>query len=191
MGETAVPLLLRIRNRILRFAALFAPKREDAAADGDDALAAHVLNTYGDMLYRLAYSYVHCREDAEELLQDTVLRLLEKRPAFSSEEHCKAWLIRVCSNLSKDRIRYNGRRKTDELEENLAAEGREDLNFVWDAVKKLPDKYAEVIHLYYYEGYATAEIAEILQKKESTVRSNLRRARIQLRDVLGEAYDFE
>ena len=78
MEETAVPLLLRIRNSIFRFAALFAPKREDAAADGDDALAAHVLNTYGDMLYRLAYSYVHCREDAEELLQDTVLRLLEK-----------------------------------------------------------------------------------------------------------------
>lgn len=73
----------------------------------------------------------------------------------------------------------------------MAAEEREDLSFVWDAVKQLPQVYREAVHLYYEEGYATVEIAHILGRKESTVRSDLRRARAQLKDMLKEVYDFE
>jgi len=62
---------------------------------------------------------------------------------------------------------------------------------VWDAVRSLPAKYSEVIHLYYYQGYTTAKIAELLSKKESTIRSLLKRARIKLKVVLMEVYDFE
>ena len=78
-----------------------------------------------------------------------------------------------------------------ELNEELAAQNREDLSFVWDAVKQLPVPYREVIHLFYQEGYPTVQIAEILKRKESTVRSDLRRGRAKLKQVLKEAYDFD
>jgi RNA polymerase sigma-70 factor (ECF subfamily) len=108
-----------------------------------------------------------------------------------SSSHEKAWLIKVASNLSKNRISYNKLRETDELNEELVAGGREDLSFVWEAVKKLPEKYREVIHLYYEEGYSTKDIADILGRNESTVRSDLKRGRDSLKAVLKEAYDFE
>ena len=74
--------------------------------------------------------------------------------------------------------------------EELVSEERSDLSFVWDAVKALPEKFREVVHLFYFEGYQTAQIAKILNMKESTVRSNLARGREKLKAVLKEAYDF-
>ncbi len=124
-------------------------------------------------------------------MQDTMIQYLTKAPAFGDAEHEKAWLLHVAANLSKNRIRYNKIRMTDELDETLAAEEREDLAFVWEAVKSLPDKYREVIHLHYKEGYQSAEIAQILNRRESTVRSDLRRGREKLKQILKEAYDFE
>ena len=82
-------------------------------------------------------------------------------------------------------------RSADELNEQLAAEGREDLSFVWEAVKQLPERQRAVIHLFYREGYQTRDIARILGRNEATVRSDLRRARERLRTVLKEEYDFE
>ena len=114
-----------------------------------------------------------------------------ERAMIENEAYEKAWLFRVASNLSKNRISYNKIRSTDELNESLIAEEREDLSFVWEAVKELPVKYKEVIHLFYYEELSTAEIANILQKKESTVRSHLMRGREKLKSILKEAYDFE
>ncbi|MBS5657813.1 MAG: hypothetical protein KHW76_05095 [Oscillibacter sp.] len=73
----------------------------------------------------------------------------------------------------------------------LPADEREDLSFVWEAVKALPVPYQEVIHRFYYVGYFTAQIAKILHRKESTVRSNLRYGRIKLREFLREEYGFE
>lgn len=146
---------------------------------------------YGNHILRLAYSYLHNLSDAEEILQETLIRYLDKAPVFEHAEHEKAWLCHVASNLSKNRLKYNSIRSTDELQEELVAEEREDLSFVWEAVKNLPDKYREVIHLYYYEGYPTAEIARILKRNESTVRSDLRLGRERLKEQLKEAYDFE
>ena len=77
-----------------------------------------------------------------------------------------------------------------ELNEELVAEEREDLRFVWEAVKGLPDTQREVIHLFYQEGYKTAEIAEILGRKEATIRSDLKRARERLKEILKEEFDF-
>lgn len=99
--------------------------------------------------------------------------------------------MRVAANLSKNRIAYDRLRRTDELDETLAAEELEDLSFVWEAVKSLPVRDREVIHLFYYEGFSTGEIARILGQKETTVRSRLMRGREKLRQVLKEAYDFE
>ena len=131
------------------------------------------------------------KADAEEVLQDTLLKLLTAAPNFESEEHKKAWLLRVAANLSKNRIEYNALRTSDELSDELAEEGREDLSFVWDAVKELPVQFREVIHLHYYEGYSTEEIAKILGRNPSTVRSDLRRGREKLKTILQEGYDFE
>lgn len=156
-----------------------------------NARAEKILDTYGNSLLRYAYSYLHNMADAEEALQDTLIQFLKTAPAFMSQEHEKAWLLRVTANICKNRLAYNRVRQTDELNEELAAEGREDLSFVWEAVRQLPERYREAVHLFYYEGYSTKQIAQILQKKEATVRSDLHRGRGQLRRILKEAYDFE
>ncbi len=159
---------------------------------GDAELEAErVINAYGNSVLRLAYSYLHSMDDAEDILQDTLIKRLSSAPVFESAEHEKAWLLRVAANLSKNRIDYNSVRRADELDESLAAEKREDLSFVWEAVRSLPTEYAEVVHLFYFEGYSTAETAKILGKNESTVRSCLSRGREKLKSVLKEAYDFD
>ena len=155
-----------------------------------DALVEAALDRHGDSILRLAYSYLHNRSDAEEVLQDTLVRLFQNQPSFESRDHEKAWLLRVAANLSKNRLAYNKRRAADALQDTLAAEEREDLSFVWEAVKALPPNYRDVIHLFYCEGYSTAQIAEILDRKETTVRSSLSRGRQKLRDILKEDYDF-
>lgn len=155
-----------------------------------NAQAERMLADYGNAVLRTAYSYLHNMTDAEEILQDTLVQFLKTSPVLESREHEKAWLLRVACNLSKNRLKYNSIRQTDELMEELAAEERDDLSFVWEAVKALPDQYRAVIHLFYHENYQTAQIAGILNMKESTVRSNLARGREKLKHVLKEAYDF-
>ena len=174
-------------------ARLLAPK-EDAKPVETVSIsqqAAQILDTYGDTILRYAYSYLHNRSDTEEVLQDTLIQFLKTRPVFESDEHEKAWLLRVAGNLCKNRLKYNRLRQTDELREELIAEQREDLSFIWDAVQALPVQYREVIHLFYREGYSTREISQILGRKEATIRSDLSRGRGKLKELLKEAYDFE
>lgn len=164
--------------------------QEQASREDANWQAARLLDQYGNRILRLAYTYLHNMSDAEDILQDTLLQFLKKAPSFDSAEHEKAWLLRVAANLSKNWIDYERLRASDELNEELVAEEREDLSFVWEAVRELPSQYREVIHLFYHEGYPTAEIAKILGRKESTVRSDLRRGREKLKAVLKEVYDF-
>jgi RNA polymerase sigma-70 factor, ECF subfamily len=153
--------------------------------------AGRLMTAYGNSVLRLAYSYLHNMSDSEDVLQDTLIQFIKTQPQFETAEHEKAWFLRVAINISKNKITYNNIRKTDELSETLAANKTENLSFVWDAVKQLPLKYSEVVHLFYHEGYSTAQIALLLSKKEATVRSLLQRARIKLKDVLKEVCDFE
>ena len=153
--------------------------------------AERLLDTFGNAILRMAYSYLHNMADAEEVLQDTLVQFLKTAPRFESEAHEKAWLLRVAGNLSKNRLSYNAVRTADELNNELVAENREDLSFVWQAVRDLPDKYREAIHLFYHEGCSTRQIAQILQRSEATVRSDLHRGRQLLREILKEAYDFD
>lgn len=168
-------------------------KRRHSSARSQTAQEQHlreVMDRHGNRILRLAYSYVHNMQDAEEILQDTMIKLLDSAPVFESEEHEKAWLIRVAANLSKNRIEYNKLRDTDELNDELVAEQRDDLTFVWEAVKELPDNYREVIHLFYEEGYQTDEIAKILGETGENIRTRLKRARAKLKEILKEEYDF-
>ncbi len=163
----------------------------DAACIDAKTEAAYLMEQYGNSILRFSYSYLRNMEDAEEILQETMLSYLVNKPVFANEAHAKAWLFRVAGNLSKNRIRYNGYRNHDELLEELVAEEKEDLQFVWEAVRELPEKYREAIHLFYQEGFTTAEIAVITGRREVTVRSDLVRARRKLKEILKEAYDFE
>lgn len=200
-SKTFIKIKHLLKN-VCRFFAIYKPHTKNVSANtiAPEAvtLAKHqtnaeverLLNCYGNRILRLAYSYLHNRSDAEDILQDTFIQYLKSSPAFSNQKHEKAWLFRVAANLCKNKLAYNQIRETDELEEQLHAEGREDLSFVWEAVKELPDLYREVIHLYHYEGYSTSQIADILGRKESTIRSNLKRGREKLKSVLKEEYDF-
>ncbi len=154
-------------------------------------LAEELFDRHANSILRLAYSYLHNMGDAEDVLQETLIRYIEAAPIFLNKAHEKAWLLHVAANLSKNRIKYNSIRKTDELMEDLVAEEKEDLAFVWEAVKQLPEHYREAVHLFYQEGYSTREIAGILNRKEATVRSDLSRGREKLKEILKEAYDFE
>ncbi len=164
---------------------------EEKSARAFNQKAGHLLDTHGNAVLRMAYSYLHNMSDAEDILQETLIRYLKTQPELEGPEHEKAWLLRVAANLSKNRLDYNRLRDTDELEETLVSQEREDLSFLWEAVKQLPDTSRDVIHLFYYEGYPTARIAKILDRRESTVRSDLRRGRERLKKILKEEYDFE
>lgn len=152
--------------------------------------AGRLMTAYGNNVLRLAYSYLHNMSDAEDVLQDTLIQFIKTQPQFEMTDHEKAWVLRVAINISKNKITYNKIRKTDELSETLAASETEDLAFIWDAVKQLPSKYGEVIHLFYHEGYSTAQIASLISKKEATIRSLLLRGRMKLKEILKEEYDF-
>lgn len=185
----------RLADLLGRLAILAASLRPLPSRPADDARSAdetarYLLDTYGNAILRLAYSYLHNMSDAEEILQDTLLKYLQTQPVLEGPAHEKTWLMRVAANLSKNRIDYNRLRQTDELNETLAEEERGDLSFVWEAVKSLPQQYREVIHLFYYEGYSTKEIARVLSRREATVRSDLHRGRERLKAILKEAYDF-
>ena len=159
--------------------------------------AEEILSTIGNSILRLALSYLHNIGDAEDILQETMIKFVTVRPVFESESHRKAWLMRVASNLAKNRIDYNRVRDTMELNEEIVGEVQEDLDkgdeykAIWDAVRSLPVHQREAIHLFYQEGYSTAEIAQITGRREATVRSDLKRARDKLREMLKEASDFE
>lgn len=184
-------VLRRLLFAVYRFAALpFAGKRAASKADAQEQYLRSVMDRHGSRLLRLAYSYLHNMQDSEEILQDVMLKLMDKAPVFKSDEHEKAWLLRVTANLSKNRIEYNKLRDTDELKDELVAEERQDLSFVWEAVKELPENYREVIHLFYEEGYQTDEIAEMLGESGANIRTRLKRARAKLKEILKEEYDF-
>ena len=138
---------------------------------------------YENMLYRVALSHTGNREDAEDMVQETFVKWLTKRPDFSSEEHEKAWLLRVLINLCTNLVHKKGNRGQAELLDIYPAETPQEQSVLQD-VMRLPPIFRDVIYLYYYEGYSTAEIAGMLNEKESTVRSQLHRARKQLKDWL-------
>lgn len=184
-------MLFIVRQISVRPASAAEPAKGAADQTAIRLQAAEILDRYGNHILRFAYSYVHNIDDAEDILQDTLIQFLKTAPVFASEQHKKAWLLRVAGNLSKNRLLYNRVRMADQLNETLTADGEQDLSFVWEAVKSLPTDLRETIHLYYYEGFSTKEIAAILGKNEATVRTHLRRGRGRLKEILQGEYDFD
>ena len=155
----------------------------DPTQDRDSPEA--VIRRYSDMVYRLAFARTGNRSDAEDLYQEVFLRYLTKAPAFTSEDHRKAWLLRVAVNCANRFHASPWRRRTEPLSEALsvpAPEG-EDLG---EELRRLPEKDRTVLHLYYYEDMTTEEIAKLLDRNPATVRSQLLRARAKLKKLLVE-----
>lgn len=155
----------------------------DPTQDRDSPEA--VIRRYSDMVYRLAFARTGNRSDAEDLYQEVFLRYLTKAPAFTSEDHRKAWLLRVAVNCANRFHTAPWRKRTEPLSEALsvpAPEG-EDL---WEELRRLPERDRTVLHLYYYEDMTTEEIAKLLDRNPATVRSQLLRARAKLKKLLVE-----
>ena len=144
-----------------------------------------VVNEYATMLLRVAYSQLNNRTEAEDAVQEVLLKYMEKAPVFQSEEHEKAWLLRVTVNHCKNHLASAWFRKRADLDEGIPALDNEELEVV-SAVAALPAKYRAVVHLYYFEGYSTKEIAEILHSRPNTVSARLSRARALLAKALKE-----
>ena len=143
----------------------------------------NLVTRYENTLYRTALAILDNPAEAEDAVQDTFLRWLEKRPDFNDEEHEKAWLLRVTINGCKSQLRQRKRRPTVELLDIYPAQ-TEGERLAFEAVRTLPEKERAVIHLFYYEGYSTEEIAELMGQRPGTVRSHLSRARSRLRELL-------
>ena len=150
-----------------------------------------VIEKYSPMVYRLAYSLVKSRADADDIHQEVFLKYMKYRPRFESEEHEKAWFIRVTTNQCRNwwktawrkRIVSLSEYKEEDVTQDFSVEKNED---IIETVKLLPQKYRVVIHLFYYEELSVEEISNILGRKASTVRTQLTRARKQLSELLKE-----
>lgn len=143
----------------------------------------YIVNTYSDMLFRLAYQYTRNSSESEDIVQDVFIAMLKKMP-FKTEEYLKAWLIRVAINKSKNYLK-SMRKKVLALDENIKVptytheDGLEEITL-------LPEFDRNVIYLYYYEGYSIKEIAKITGKSANSINIRLCRAREKLKNLLEE-----
>ncbi len=145
-------------------------------------------DAYGNMLFRLCMVILCNKEDAEDAVQDTFAKYWKVQPNFNSTEHEKAWLIRVASNCSKDRLRSLFHRRAvclDDIEEYAATPEQ---TCVLEQLMALPPKYKTILHLHYVEGYKLGEVADILDMKENAVKVALYRGREMLKIKLREEY---
>ena len=147
-----------------------------------------LVKKYIDTVFRLAFSYLKSREDAEDVVQNVFLKLHRQNKPFDGEDHIRHWLIRVTVNECKTLLRAPWR-QSESFEEYAATLSFTDpeRSALFYAVMDLPKKYRLPIYLYYYEGYSTAELAEILRMPKGTVCVNLKRGRELLKQLLEEA----
>lgn len=151
----------------------------------DRGEAERLVHAYSDLILRLSYTYLKSTDDAQDICQTVFLKLLQKPRAFSSPEHEKAWIIRTTINACKDHLKSHWRKTTVPIEaaQHVPAPAAEP-GSILASVNLLPPKYRAVIYLHYYEGYTAPEIAQLLGRLPSTVNTQLRRGREQLKTLL-------
>ena len=139
-------------------------------------------------VYRLCFTYMRSEADAEDCAEDVFVKVLTGAFSFTDAEHERKWLTVTASNLCKDRLKSCARKNVISLDDEGAPEPAaptpEDHSEVLEAVLALPPTLKDVVWLYYYEGWATDEIAGLLGRPSSTVRNQLRDARTQLKKSL-------
>jgi RNA polymerase sigma-70 factor (ECF subfamily) len=155
----------------------------------DEAAFTELYKQHVDAVYRICYSFLKNRTDAEDAVQETFLRLMQTDKPLETEGHVRAWLIVTASNICKNMLHSWMRQKRQEVEdwETVLVEktSTPEESTVLAALMQLPEKYKTVLYLYYYESYSCKEIASAMQKKETTVRSLLKRGREALQKKMG------
>ena len=154
----------------------------------DQTTFIQLADRYMDMVYRLTCNYLRSPQDADDVTQETFLRLLRTDTPFEGEEHVRRWLVHVAINEAKRLCRSPWRRHTEPLSELKTAENfaDEEQRALFEAVMELPRKYRVPLYLYHYEGYSAAEVGALLGLNVSTVRTRLDRARKKLKEQLEE-----
>ena len=142
-----------------------------------------IVRTYADIVYKIAYRYTANTADAEDVFSETFLAYFKRERSFESEEHRKAWLIRVTINCAKDLLaeRHNDEELNEELVGGEGHASQEDILTLRQAIDALPPQQKEILTLYYLNDVPIKTIAEILNKNENTVKVTLSRARDNLR----------
>ncbi len=147
-----------------------------------------LFHRYRDDVYRLAVSYTHSVQDAEDICQTVFLKLMEQDELTPGKE--KAWLMQVTVNQCRSLLRCVWRKRTEPFEEDSLREKiwieQSELHDIWECIRKLKPKYRVVVYLFYYEGYVTKEIADILHISNTAVTTRLSRARQILVEELKE-----
>lgn len=146
-----------------------------------------IVREYSGTVYKIAISILMNKEDAENAFQEVFIKLYNKAPKFENETHRKAWIIRVTVNMCKDILNKKKNSKEEEIYEEIPMLEKES-DDTFEKVMQLKEKYKIVIYLYYYEGYQIFEISKILDTNESTIKSQLVKARELLKNMLKEDF---
>lgn len=153
-----------------------------------DAQYQKIVQQFADVIYRTALNATKSYYDAQDIVQNTFLKLWQTDTAFENDDHIRRWLIRVAVNESKNLRKSYYKRMVDSIEKatEIPAFSDEMDRELYDAVASMPPKYKIAVHLFYYENYTTEEIADLLGLSPSTVRTRLFRARQILKKLLTE-----
>jgi len=151
------------------------------------------IERYADTVRRLCAVHLKNDADTEDIFQNVFLKYVLRSASFESDEHEKAWFIRVTINACKDLLKNFFRRHTVSLEETMEypAEPPQDHRDVWEAVFALPQKYRDVVYLHYFEDYTAPQISRILGKNVNTIYTLLARSKRMLRERLGDDHNYE
>ncbi len=151
-------------------------------AEERDALFREIYDLYADSVYRLCISYMKNGPDAEDVMQETFLKFYQRESLIQPKEEAKAWLFVTAANGCKNLLKHWWRKRED-IEDYSELIGKEDEKKVefFSLLMELPVKYRVVVYLYYYEGYNSRQISEMMKKPESTVRTHLKKAKEILR----------
>lgn len=144
-----------------------------------------LVTKHENTLFRASLAILGDAQEAEDAVQDTFLRYLEKRPELRDSDHEKAWLLKVAANRCKSVLRMRKRHPAVELLDVYPAPDT-DCRELMEAILALPANQRAAVHLHYYEGYTSEEIGAILGQRPGTVRSHLSRARDSLRRYLSD-----
>ena len=136
-----------------------------------------LMQTYADRLYRIALVLLANPHDAEDAVQETFLRFLKKRPSFNDDEHEKAWLIKVITNICRDMRRFQIRHPICDISECLNHPVEEQSEEILTELINLPTKYKIPIYLHYIEGYSIKEISDMTHCSQNAVKKQLQRGR--------------
>lgn len=146
-----------------------------------------VLSLYGDRLYRLCFLMLQNSSDAEDVIQETILKYYQKAPAFENAEHEKAWLMKVAANKCRDLLRWRVRHPLAEEREAVLPPAGTDSGIL-EALASLPEKYRLVLTLYYIEDCRIEEIAGIIRRTPSAVKMRLQKGRRLLEAIYRKEY---